>query len=81
MDNLKKLRDLLVDVLLLGADEFRTDLRKEEVETWDSLAIVALATGVEETFGYHMSESEALAIGGVDDLIALLQSKGISFGD
>ncbi|MFY9510916.1 MAG: hypothetical protein WAQ05_08090 [Rubrivivax sp.] len=79
MNNLDKLRELLLDVLLLGPNEFRPDLRKEEVETWDSLAVVALATGVEETYGYHMSEAEALGIGGVDDLIRLLTEKGIGF--
>lgn len=81
MTNLEKLRDLLQEVLLLGEDEFRTDLRREEVETWDSLAVVALATGVEETFAYHMTEAEALGVAGVDDLIRLLTQKGVSFAD
>lgn len=81
MTNHDKLRDLLTDVLLLGDAEYRTDLTRREVDTWDSLAVVAIATGIEETFGYHMSEAEAMGIGGVADIIVLLEQRGIPFGD
>ncbi|NMA27930.1 MAG: acyl carrier protein [Burkholderiales bacterium] len=77
MDNRQKLKDLLVDVFLLSPEEFRFDLTREEVETWDSLGVVSMAVGVQETFGYHMKPEEAVAIRGVADLVELLSARGI----
>jgi acyl carrier protein len=79
MDNHEKLRSLLTDVLLLAAEEYSSDLKREDVETWDSLAVVAIAAGVEETFGYHLTPEEAVAMTGVRDIIATLDREGISF--
>lgn len=81
MDNLSRLQTLFEDILLLTDGEFRFDLRREEVATWDSLAVVAIATGVEETFGYHMSEEEAVGVQSVPDLMRLLEVRGISFAE
>ena len=81
MNNREKLKALLVDVFLLDPPEFRFDLMREEVETWDSLGIVAMAVGIQETFGYHLSPGEATAIRGFPDIISVLESKGISFNE
>lgn len=81
MDNRARLKALFDDILLLDDGEFRFDLRRDDVATWDSLAVVAIATGVEETFGYHMSEEEAVGIRGVPDLVQLLEARGIPFGE
>ncbi len=77
----EKLRELLLDVFLLDESEFRFDLRREEVETWDSLGVVSMAVGVDETFGYHFTPEEAIRIQGVADILSILESKGIDFGD
>ena len=79
MSNHAKLQELLVDVLLLEPDEYSLDLTREHIETWDSLAVVSIAVGVHETFGYHPTPEEATAIHGVRDIIRLLESKGIPF--
>ena len=79
MDNCEKLKSLLVDVFLLDPAEFRFDLTREEISTWDSLGIVALAVGIHQTFGYHFTPEEALGIGGITDIMQLLSTKGISF--
>jgi acyl carrier protein len=79
-ENEAKLRDLLVDVFLLEPDEYNRDLLRADVETWDSLGIVSLAVGIEETFGYHMTPEEATGLAGVADIVVLLTSKGIGFG-
>ena len=79
MTNRDKLQDLLLDVLLLDPSEFNFDLKREEVQTWDSMGVVAVAVGVEETFGYHFSPDEATHVSGVGDIIRILESKGISF--
>ena len=81
MDNQQKLRDLLMDVLLLSEQEFSLDLQREQIETWDSLAIVALAAGIDETFGYHLSQDEAVSLTGVRDIVKILQREGTSFAE
>jgi acyl carrier protein len=81
MSNREKLKNLVIDTFLLDPSEFRFDLRRNEVETWDSLGVVSIAVGVEQTFGYHCTPDEAVAIGGVGELMALLAAKGISFDE
>ncbi len=81
MENRQKLRDLLMDVLLLSDQEFSFDLHREQVETWDSLAVVAIAAGIDETFGYHLSGDEAVSLAGVGDIVKILEREGISFAD
>jgi acyl carrier protein len=81
MDNRQKLRDLLMDVLLLNEKEFSFDLRRDQVETWDSLAIVAIAAGVDEIFGYHLSSDEAVSLTSVRDIVRILEREGIRFAE
>jgi acyl carrier protein len=81
MPNREKLRDLFLDVFLLNPDEFRFDLRRDQIETWDSLGVVSLAVGVHETFGYHLTPQEATSIDSVQALIDLLSRNGVSFDD
>jgi acyl carrier protein len=70
-----------MDTFLFGPDEFRLDLMRSEVETWDSLGVVSLAVGIEETFGYHLTPDEAMGLKGIADIIQVLTSKGIDFDD
>jgi acyl carrier protein len=77
MTGREKLNDLLMEVFLLEDSELSDDLRRMDLETWDSLGTVSLAVGVEEVFGYHMTPDEATALESVSDLILLLRAKGI----
>jgi len=79
--NREKLRQLLLDVFLLAEDEFSFDLRKENVDTWDSLGVVSLAVGIQETFGYHLTPDEATGIASVDDIIRILSRHQVRFDD
>ena len=81
MNNKEKLKELIEDILLLEPDEYSLELNRDQVDTWDSLSVVSIAVGLEETFGYHPSPPEATAIHSVNDVIELLESKGISFDD
>ena len=81
MSNREKLSELLQDVLLLDPSEFRFDLKREELEMWDSLSVVAIAVGIDETFGYHFIPEEAMAVKGVADIIDILEAQGISFAE
>ncbi len=77
--NKEQLAELLMDVFLLEDDEFSFEMRREDIETWDSLGVVALAVGVHETFGYHCTPEEATQLASVQDIMTLLTSKGIAF--
>jgi len=79
VSNLEQLKQLILDTFLLDPSEFRLDLRREEVETWDSLGVVSLAVGVHETFGYHFTPEEATGLESVQDVVRILESKGIPF--
>lgn len=79
MKNLQELKQVIVDVFLLDPAEFRLDLRREEVDTWDSFGVVSLSVGIQEAFGYHFTPEEAMAIRSVQDIVRLLSSKGIDF--
>lgn len=81
MNNKEKLQQLILDILLLEPDEYSLGLSRDQVETWDSLSVVSIAVGLNETFGYHPTPSEATAIHSVSDIISLLGRNGISFGD
>jgi acyl carrier protein len=81
MSNREKLKALLVDVFLLGESEFRFDLRREEIVTWDSLGTVSLAVGIQDVFGYHLSPAEATSLASVEDIMAILRAKGVDFHD
>ena len=68
-----------MDVFLIDESEYSLEMAQEDVDTWDSLGLVSMAVGVEETFGYHFSQEEALSINTVQDIVDLLTTKGISF--
>jgi acyl carrier protein len=79
MTNREKLQKLVQDVFLLDPSEFSFDLARSAVETWDSFGVVSLAVGLQQTFGYHLTPEEANGIKGVNDIIKVLECKGISF--
>lgn len=81
MNNRKKLKRLLIDIFLLSEEEFRFDLKREEIPTWDSLGTVSMAVGVQETFGHHFTPAQAMGVQGFPDIIRFLESKGISFDE
>ncbi len=78
-DNAEKLEELLIDVFLLEPEEFALSLQRDQVDTWDSLGVVSLAVGVQETFGYHFTPEEATSLDSFQGIVDLLQTKGISF--
>ena len=79
MTNLEKLSQLFCDVFLITPAEFSRTLTRSQIDTWDSLGVVSLGVGIQDTFGYHPTPAEANALASVADVIALLESKDISF--
>ncbi|CAN7244593.1 hypothetical protein [Massilia sp. LjRoot122] len=81
MTNREKLKQLLLDVFLLSEEEFSFELTREDISTWDSLGVVSMAVGVQETFGYHFTPEQATAIASVADIIRILSESGIEFDE
>lgn len=77
MNGRDKLNDLLMEVFLIEEDEVTDDLRRADLDTWDSLGTVSLAVGVEEVFGYHMTPEQATGLESVADLVVLLRATGV----
>jgi acyl carrier protein len=77
--NHDRLRQLVLDVFMIDPGTYRPDLRRDEIPTWDSLGIVSLAVGVQDTFGYHLTPEEAMGIQGLADIIAILERQGVDF--
>ena len=81
MNNREKLKRLLMDIFLMDEADFRFDLRREEIPTWDSLATVSMAVGVQESFGHHFTPSVALGVQGFADIVRFLESKGVALNE
>ncbi len=79
MNNHQKLQELLEDILLLDDGQYALTLHRDEVETWDSMATVAIAVGIEEVFHHHPLEEEAVGLESVAHIIAFLEGKGVRF--
>jgi len=77
--NDKKLLDLLFEILLIDVDQYRDENGPDAIETWDSLAMVRIATGIEEVFGYAMTPEEMVSLDSIGDIKAILRSHHIRF--
>lgn len=79
MTNHVKLKQLILDVFLLSEEEYSLNLKREDIQTWDSLGVVSMAVGIQETFGYHLKPEQATAIASVSDIIQVLTENGVHF--
>jgi acyl carrier protein len=79
MSNRANLKKLWMDIFLLSEADFRWDMKRADLMTWDSLAVVSLAVGAREIFGCQLTPAEAASIQGVQDLVLILETKGIAF--
>jgi acyl carrier protein len=77
-DNDAKLRSLLLDVFLMDEALYRDEHGPEQIASWDSLATVSMAVGVNETFGHHMTPQDVAKVKTIGDIKAYLRSKGVA---
>lgn len=74
-----KLRNLLVEILLLDDDQYLDENGPDAIETWDSLAMVRIATAIDEAFGYGMTPEEMVSLESIGDIKAILGAHNIRF--
>ncbi len=77
--NDQKLRRLLEDILLIDDDQYRDEFGPDEIETWDSLAMINIAAAVEKEFGYAMTPEEMVSLGSIGDIKQILSGQGVAF--
>ena len=77
MKQRETLLQLLADIFLLDPSEIRMDMTRADLPSWDSLAVVSIAVGIHQTFGYHFTPSEAHGIQKFQDIIDLLTARGV----
>lgn len=71
-----RLKDIIVDVLLVEDSEYVDENGPEQIETWDSLASVSLATRIAETFDLEVTPEELTSWQCIGDIKSCLRSKG-----
>lgn len=74
-----KLRDLLIEILLIDDDQYRDENGPDSIETWDSLAMVRIAAGIEEAFGCSLTPEEMVSFESIGDIKTVLRSRDIRF--
>lgn len=75
--NDRRLFTVLEDVLLIDADQYDDDMGPDEISTWDSLATVRIARGVEEEFGYRMKPVEIATVSSIGEIREVLRREGV----
>jgi acyl carrier protein len=74
-----KLRNLLVEILLLDDEEYRDDYGPDQIRAWDSLASVNIATAIDEEFGQSLSPEEIVSLKSIGHIKSILRSRGFQF--
>lgn len=77
--NDQKLLRLLIDILLIEENQYRDEYGPDEIETWDSLAMVTIASAVEREFGCAMSPEEMVSMESIGDIKLILRARGTDF--
>lgn len=77
MSNRDRLKRLLLDVFLLNEADFRWDMTREQIPTWDSIGAVSLVVGLQDTFGCRLTQAEALSLRTIHDVVQVLTEKGV----
>ncbi|MEZ5358262.1 MAG: acyl carrier protein [Candidatus Zixiibacteriota bacterium] len=77
--NDEKLMRILEEVLLIDESQYNDDYGPDEIETWDSLATVNIAAGLEKEFGYSMDPEVMAELECIGDIKEALKGGGVSF--
>lgn len=77
--NDEKLMRILEEVLLIDESQYQDDFGPDEIETWDSLATVNIAGGVEKEFGFSMDPETMAELECIGDIKEALKTGGVTF--
>jgi acyl carrier protein len=77
----ERLVRILSEVLGLREKEVVPDLKKSDVDNWDSLKQMDLVVSLEREFDLMLEIEDIVKMVSVGDIVAILTEKGISFED
>ncbi len=70
---IEKIREIAAEVFELDAREIAHDLRREDVDLWDSLAQLRLVSTLEQEFGIQLSMQEIESLDGIARVIEVVR--------
>ncbi len=73
--NKNLVRDIMVSVLGLTADQVDEYASSETIESWDSLKHMSLVVSLEEEFDIEFDEEEILTLTSLPEIMATLSKK------
>lgn len=74
----KKLQETLADVFGIKAADITPDLRKDDVETWDSLKQMDLVISLEKAYDISLDITDIVGMVSVQAIMDALERKGVS---
>ena len=72
-----RLKRTIIDVLLIEDDEYVDANGPDEIESWDSLAAVMLASAIEKEFGVHVPADEMACFNCIGDIRQFCRVNGL----
>ena len=57
-------------------ENIRPEMKKEEIEAWDSLGVLTLMASLDETYEILLTEEEILELKSIEDVVNLLRKHG-----
>jgi len=75
-----RLASILADVFDLRANQIGPELTKSDVGSWDSLRQMDLVVTLENEFGISLEIQDIISMDSVENIIKVLESKGVDLG-
>jgi acyl carrier protein len=78
---MKKLRDVLADVLEINSGDITDETSPDTVETWDSYNGLLMVSELEDNFKVKFTMSEVRSVTTVKDIKEILVKHGVTIED
>ena len=73
-----RLKQLVVDVLLIEDDEYQDGFGPDEIANWDSLATVSIAAAIEQAFRIPVPPDDMAAFNTIGDIKQFCRAHGLA---
>ena len=72
-----RLKRVVADVLLIDDDQYQDSYGPDDIDTWDSLAAVLLASALEKEFGVAVPPDDMASFATIGDIREFCRANGI----
>ena len=69
--------NLLSDLFKIDRDGIKNDLKREDIDIWDSLKHMELVVALEQTFGVELTIDDIMAMQSIGEIKRILEEKNI----